>query len=121
MTIIMNNKPPPKKMGGVRAKRPNSPVPVTPIKPRQQSGETKLNCTTKLPEKHKARHLKKSWQDSLADYWNLFRAFYHNPIDASKLALWIALKHHDELIQIGLLLIAMFLEYRLHAAFLLHH
>ena len=36
-------------------------------------------------------------------------------------ALWITIKHHDELIQIILLLVIMFLEYRLHARFLLPH
>jgi len=106
-------KPPPKKMGGSQAKCPRSSGQAAPVKPHKQAGATKSNKTVKRT----SSLLKRNWR-VIKDIWS---TAYHDLMFVGNSALWITIKHHDELIQIILLLVIMFLEYRLHARFLLPH
>jgi hypothetical protein len=109
----MRNKAPPKKRGGAQAKCPSSHQSVVPPKPRKPADATKARDL-----KQKTRQLVKRNEHVLKEFcW----VAYHDLLFVARGAVWITIKYHDEIIQIALLLFVMYLQYRIHAASLLHH
>jgi hypothetical protein len=110
--IMNSNKAPPKRRGRAQACSPNSPHAVAPQKPTKPAGATKNPHPNKPDDKTKIRRL-------AAINWYLSKEYcrvvYHDPWLVARVTLWIILRFHGEIIQIILLLIAMILQYRIHA------
>ena len=115
---MKKNKAPPKKWGRAQTKRPNSPVAVAPVKPGQPTRTTKASLLNNPLVKKKTRRLVMRNRRVFKD---ICRIVYRDLLFVAKGVVWTAVKHHDEIIQVILLLLAMFLEYHVHAWPLLHH
>ncbi len=113
----MKNKAPPRKRGGARANGPSSHQSVAPQKPRQQAGSTKSSPNEGLL-KQKTRRLA---MRNLRVMKEFCRVAYHDALFVRNSAMWIATRWSDELVHIVLLLIVIFLQYRIHAIALLPH
>jgi hypothetical protein len=110
----------PKTNGEAQTKCPSPPRSEIPRKPSQQTGTSKGKSSQSPTgvEKKKMHQLAKRNLRLLQDFWWVA---YHDMLFVGRGAVWITMKHHDELIQIILLTVAMFLEYRLHAMSLFHN
>ena len=107
-------KPPHSKIGGGSSTKPKPPSSVASPKPRQPAKATKIQVNHKhLPGQlavENWRLLKELWRVAYIDLGFMGRGI-----------LWVIQKWHEELIRIILLLIVMFLEYRIPLIFLFHH
>jgi hypothetical protein len=104
-------KPPPKIRGGVQANGSNSRQLVVPT-PRQQLRTTKSKPTKRF-EKQKTRQLaKRNWR-VFKDFWWVV---YHDLLFVGNGAAGIVVKRHDEIIQIALLLVVIFLKHHINAS-----
>jgi hypothetical protein len=92
--------PPPNKKGRARARSPNSPRSSFPLKPGEPAG------TTKDYQQQRCQWLRCHWHLLL----QIYKLFSHDIKLLAMGMMWIVLKFREEIIQIGLLLLAMCLQ-----------
>lgn len=102
---------------GAQARSSSSPGSIVLPKPCEQAGATKFKFQKRPFEKHKTRQL-------IRDHWHVLKelchVFYHDMLLLGRVIVWFATTRRDELMQIVLLLIIMYLQYRIHTESLIH-
>ena|ERR1035438_1334279 len=102
---------------GAQARSSSSLGAIVLLKPSEPAGTTKFIFQKRSFEKHKTRQL-------IRDHWHVLKelchVFYHDMLLLGRMIVWIATTRRDELMQIVLLLIIMYLQYRIHTESLLH-
>lgn len=101
---IPMNRPPPKTKKIVKAKRSDTPGSFVQLKLVEQIGKTRL------PNQILQEKTRKLAKHNLRVFKYLWRVFTLNLSYVAKGLLWMIVIHHDLLIQIALLSVAIFLE-----------
>lgn len=104
----------PKKKSGIRAKSPNPAQSVAPLKPSEHAGTTKNN--SRRPSKEQT--LRQWRKNHIALLKALRLVVYQNTILVARAMVWIIRTRHEEIIQILMLLLVIYLQHQAHTAHL---